>query len=191
MQIALDVDATVFRFHAAMALLPGCAHISADRDTYWGSIAASLPGGEGELIDLFKTAFTYRHMRRAGLFEGAREEIAKLAADGVRVHVMTRRLPGYAADTQRFLVDEGLVFDEFTCQDPFDKIALCQRLGIDVIVDDHPETIEAAHAAGMRALTLLYPFNRETVQRLGIEHASHWRDLGPMVAAACLTGAPA
>lgn len=183
MDVALDVDSTIFPFHDAMALLPGAEMINARDDTYWGWVADQL-GGQDVLPGYFAAAFTYDHMRRVGLLPGVVEELNALVDRGVRLHVMTRRNPNCAADTARFLADEGLRFVSFACEDPFDKVARCQQNGIGVIVDDHPGTIREAHTAGLRSLTLRYPFNAAVVDELRISHADTWTELAPMLAAA-------
>jgi phosphoglycolate phosphatase-like HAD superfamily hydrolase len=187
---ALDIDSTVFDFHRAVALLPdaGTQHIRAQDDLFYGWLADEL-GGQDNLAAMFKQIFTYDHMRQVGLLPGAAKHINALHDDGAHAYVMTRRDNVFAADTLRFLTDEGLRFDGFACENPFDKVARCQQLGIDVIVDDHPDTIREAHHAGLHVLTLRYPFNAAVVDELGIAHADTWDELAPMLADALAAAA--
>ena len=185
MRVALDVDSTLYRLLEAMQRLPGGERIRYEICDTWAALI-HLSGGLEQMKALLAQAMTYDAMRDAGLFPGARAAVDALHEAGAEIHVMTCRPEAVAGDTERFLRDEGIRFHSFSCREPFDKIALCRQLGVRVIVDDQPDTLEQAHAAGIQALTLDHLYTREVVGRLGLRSASSWAELGPMVLSAAL-----
>ena len=50
-------------------------------------------------------------------------------------------------------------------------------IGIDVLIDDSPETLERALDAGMVAATILHPWNRELCEEEDIVSAPDWPTL--------------
>ena len=74
--------------------------------------------------------------------------------------------------TARWLDRIGLPYDELYCS--FDKVTHCAEIGIDVLIDDSPVNLESALDAGMRAATLLHPWNREICETEDVICAEDW-----------------
>lgn len=181
--VAVDLDSTLWPLLQAMQKLPGGERVRIEDCPAW-DLLPKLCGGVPKMLELFRQAMTYESMAATPLLPGAGEAMRALADQGVSIHIMTTRPADRYADTERFLREQEIPFATLTVQDPFDKIALCDELGVRVIVDDQPDLLEKAHAAGMDALTLRYRYNQGVIQALGLGHADHWDDLLPQVMAA-------
>ena len=80
-----------------------------------------------------------------------------------------------AGGDDQWLERIGLPYDELYCA--FDKVAHCIEAGVDVLIDDSPETLEKALDAGITAATLLHPWNREVCETEDVVAAKDWREL--------------
>ena len=81
----------------------------------------------------------------------------------------------------------GLRYDELYCSS--DKIARCVELGIDVLVDDSPQTLTRAVEAGIVAATIVHPWNEDVCETEDVIAARDWtssREARP-----CSVAAPA
>jgi hypothetical protein len=77
--------------------------------------------------------------------------------------------------TERWLRDIGLRFDELYCS--YDKVARCQEIGIDILIDDSPDNIVRAVDAGMLAATLRHPWNQDVCEEEDVLCADDWPGL--------------
>lgn len=169
-QVLCDVDSTVFELLKAMSLQPGGERVDIAACHDWDALP-DMCGGVPEMLELFDKAMTLESMREVGLFPGAASANRCMYAHGVRVHFATIRHPRLGPDTEHFLRECGLRFESFHCDLKLDKVALCKELGIETMLDDQPETLEAAHAAGIAPLALRHPYNDQTLRDLGTHHA--------------------
>ncbi|MEZ0291410.1 MAG: hypothetical protein ACAH82_02660, partial [Solirubrobacteraceae bacterium] len=64
---------------------------------------------------------------------------------------------------------------ELCCSD--DKVARCREIGIDLLIDDSPENLEAAIDAGIGAATLVHPWNRELCETEDVICGDDWDEL--------------
>ena len=120
-------------------------------------------------------------MARYGPLPGAVAATHAVRDAGARVVVMTHRPPEAAEGTARFLDEAGFHWDELRCG--FDcKITACGELGVGVIVDDRPATLELARERGIAALTIRWPHNASLCARdPGIVHAPDYATLLPQL----------
>ena len=63
-----------------------------------------------------------------------------------------------------------------------DKPALCDALGIRVLVDDDPGVLRAAHANGLSVVAPRRAHNRRVIDELGLPAASSWQRLHHLIA---------
>jgi uncharacterized protein len=68
-----------------------------------------------------------------------------------------------------------LAHDELFCS--YDKIARCQDIGIDVLIDDSPVNIARALEAGMVAATIRHPWNDDLCEEEDVICAGDWPGL--------------
>jgi uncharacterized HAD superfamily protein len=176
-QVMLDVDSTVFPLIDAIAEHIGDPTLTTDRCTSWDSLPQLL-GGVDRMMEVFEEVMTYETMMRHGVYPGVRETVEALHAHNVKIHINTHRPSSVAEDTARYLRDQGIHFDSFHCELGTDKVGFCRERGIEVLVDDHPDTLRSAVEHGLEGLALRYPFNEEVLRRHGLRHATDWRQLG-------------
>jgi FMN phosphatase YigB (HAD superfamily) len=108
-------------------------------------------------------------------YPGAVETVRAWHDAGHFIHITSHRAQAAQAATQRWLARIGLPHDELYCS--YDKLARCQEIGIDVLIDDSPETLERALEAGITAATLLHPWNRELCETEDVICAEDWTEL--------------
>jgi FMN phosphatase YigB (HAD superfamily) len=103
---------------------------------------------------------------------------------GHAIHVVSMRPERSVAATARWLDAIGLRRDELWCGD--EKVAHCRAVGIELLIDDSPETLRRAVAAGIRAATLRHPWNEPLWSAPEIATAADWQELarvlGPVLA---------
>jgi uncharacterized protein len=113
-------------------------------------------------------------------YPGAVETVARWRADGHFIHVTSHRQDRCMAATARWLRRIGLPYDELYCS--FDKISRCREIGVDLLIDDSPVNLQAAVDHGIRAATILHPWNRELCETEDIVCAEDWPALAAKLA---------
>jgi uncharacterized HAD superfamily protein len=108
-------------------------------------------------------------------YEGAVDTINRWHGAGHFIHITTHRSATAHAATARWLEHIGLRYDELYCSS--DKIARCQEIGIDLLIDDSPENLRRAVDAGIAAATILHPWNQDVVEEEGILASGDWPGL--------------
>ena len=108
-------------------------------------------------------------------YPGAVEAVRAWHEAGHFIHVTSHRDTASHAATEQWLARIGLPYDELYCS--ADKVAHCEAIGIDVLIDDSPETLERALDAGMIAATILHPWNRELCETEDVVHGETWPEL--------------
>lgn len=196
MKLMLDFDSTVFRLLDAMALVPGGERVRyEDCPTWLGLADLCGPADEpltvdervGIMLGIFSEAMRVETMQALGeraIYEGATEQLQRLRASGVQIHLVTDRPQDRITGTADFAHQQGIPFDAIHRVSGRDKTQWCIDNGVHVMVDDHPDTISQAVQAGITALTLDHLYNREVVAEHGISSHADWSDLGPAVEAA-------
>ena len=123
-------------------------------------------------------------MLAAEPYPGAVETVRGWHAAGHFIHITSHRATTSHDVTDRWLHNIDLPFDELYCS--YDKIARCQEIGIDVLIDDSPDNLERALEAGITAATLLHPWNRELCETEDVICGNDWdelaRNLAPVLA---------
>jgi uncharacterized protein len=113
-------------------------------------------------------------------YPGAVEAVRAWHAAGHFIHVTSHRTTESHEVTERWLKQIELPYDELYCS--YDKVARCREIGIDVLIDDSPVTLERALEAGMTAATLLHPWNRDLCETEDVICASDWPELAEKLA---------
>jgi hypothetical protein len=104
-------------------------------------------------------------------------------AAGHRIHITSHRADRCIPATQRWLGDIGLEHDELHCS--FDKIAYCEQVGADVLIDDSPVNITRALDAGIIAATIVHPWNIDVCEEEDVVCAHTWRLLAAALELRC------
>ena len=92
------------------------------------------------------------------------------------IHVSSHRAACSVSATRDWLAAIGLRHHDLYCGD--DKVARCRRLGIGLLIDDSPQTLERALDAGILAATLRHPWNQHVCDSPRILCAADWLQLG-------------
>ena len=116
-----------------------------------------------------------KHVLAAEPYPGAVEAVRAWKDAGHFIHVTSHRATDCHPWTAAWLDQIGLPYDELYCS--FDKVTHCREIGIDLLVDDSPRNLERALEAGMRAATLLHPWNREICETEDVICAEDWHEL--------------
>jgi len=174
MRIAIDIDSTLHH--------------------YWDRLSASALGRFG--IELpYEEQFTWgitrlkphqlqvciddTHSEAAILagdpYEGAVEAVNAWFDAGHFIHITSHRAEGCHAATGRWLEQIGLRHHDLHCS--YDKVARCQELTIDVLIDDSPANIQRALEAGIAAATIRHPWNDEVCDTEEVICARSWTEL--------------
>jgi uncharacterized HAD superfamily protein len=115
------------------------------------------------------------HVLSAEPYEGAVEAIARWHGEGHFIHITSHRSIDAHDHTLRWLERIGLPHHELYCS--YDKVARCQEIGIDVLIDDSPVNLQRAVDAGIVGATLLHPWNRELCEMEDIVCGEDWAEL--------------
>lgn len=179
MRIAIDIDSTLHH--------------------YWdqfGSVAqrrfgVALPYGEQVVWEIDRLrpeqvaacvaeTHTESLILAAEPYPGAVETVRGWHESGHFIHITSHRVDTAHAATARWLNQIGLPHDELYCSS--DKLARCREIEIDMIIDDSPATLQGALLAGIRAATILHPWNRELCETEDIVCAEDWQGLARRIA---------
>jgi hypothetical protein len=175
-QVAVDVDQTIFPLIPSIAGVPGGRLIAAGPFLTYECLTRRCGGLDG-LLQILERATAFEHAARGGLFHGVRESLEHLRAHGFQIHFMTHRPEAHRQRTQRFLDHFELSYDSLTVSLDIDKPRACRERGISTLIDDKPQTILDADAAGVRPLSLSWTYNRDAIRRCLVPFAANWSDL--------------
>jgi hypothetical protein len=188
MRIAIDIDSTL---HHYWDLLSDSSRrrfgieLPYEEQLTWG-ITRLRP----EQLELCITeTHTDANILAGRPYPGAVEAVSRWHAAGHHVLVASHRDPRCSDATAAWLTEIGLPYDGLYCD--FDKVSHCRQEQIDVLIDDSPENLALAAAAGIVAATLSHPWNRELCELEPVICAEDWpaleRVLEPILSA---SGAP-
>lgn len=190
MNIGIDVDGTLTDIWAYMIR---------NGEQYFGRPASdpsafdieqmfSCSGKEG---NGFWKKYLLRYCRKCPIKDGAAETIARLRGDGHRIFIITSRVFAtrkgavgalFRALLKGWLKRSGVAYEDIAfCEDSGEaKLVECQRLRIDVMIDDKPEnlvTIRKKHAV----IVCPMPWNRALAAQ-GFVVAKDWTDIYDIIA---------
>ena len=179
MNIAIDIDSTLHHYwdqlsHAAQRRF-GIA-LPYDDQVTWG-ITLLRPE---QIRACVQETHSEARVLAAEPYPGAVETVREWHAAGHFIHVTSHRATASHDATERWLRRIDLPYDELYCSD--DKIARCREIGIEVLIDDSPVTLERALDAGITAATLLHPWNRELCQTEDVIYGADWTELAENLA---------
>ncbi|HZB76073.1 MAG TPA: hypothetical protein VE526_07605 [Solirubrobacteraceae bacterium] len=183
MRIAIDIDSTLHdyweQFSAAVRRRFGVTLPYEDQITW----EVTLLRPEQVRACVIET-HGEKHVMAAVPYPGAVETVRAWHEAGHFIHVTSHRDVDCRPWTAAWLDRIGMPYDELYCS--FDKVSHCAEIGIDLLVDDSPRNLERALDAGIRAATILHPWNRELCETEDVICAEDWpglaRRLEPVLA---------
>lgn len=171
MRIAIDIDSTLHHYWDVLsdaARRRFGVELPYEEQFTWG-ITRLKPEQLDVCID---ETHSEAVMLKSTPYEGAVETINRWHGAGHFIHITTHRSATAHAATARWLEHIGLRYDELYCSS--DKVARCQEIGIDLLIDDSPENLLRAIDAGIAAATILHPWNQDVVEEEGLLAAADW-----------------
>jgi len=174
MKIAIDIDSTLHDYwpqFAAAAKRRFGVDLPYEHQMTW-TIQQLRP-------EQVRACIAETHAEQAVLaaepYPGAAEAIRRWRAQGHFIHITSHRDTAAHGATTRWLERARIEYDELYCS--WDKVTRCQEIGIDVLIDDSPVNLQRAIDAGIRAATILHPWNRELVEEEDVVAADDWPSL--------------
>ena len=82
--------------------------------------------------------------------------------------------------TAAWLQAIGLPFDDLQCS--HERVELCVREGIELLIDDSPMSIAGALEHGIVAATIVHPWNEEVCEEEDVICARDWHELARLLA---------
>ena len=113
-------------------------------------------------------------------YPGAVETVNAWHEAGHFIHITSHRAEGCHDATGRWLERIGLRHDDLHCS--YDKVARCQELDIDILVDDSPVNIQRALEAGLVAATIRHPWNEDVCETEDVVCGADWAELDARLA---------
>jgi uncharacterized HAD superfamily protein len=179
MRIAIDIDSTLHHYwdllDAAAQRRFGVA-LPYEQQITW-DITLLRPEQVRACVE---ETHSEAHVLAAEPYPGAVETVRGWKADGHFIQITSHRSTAAHEATERWLERIGLPYDELYCS--YDKVARCRELGIELLIDDSPETLERALDAGMRAATITHPWNRDVCETEDVIAAADWEELARALA---------
>jgi hypothetical protein len=183
-RIAIDIDSTL---HHHWPLVAAAARrrfgLELPYDEQFPSTARRL--SEEQLRACIEDTHSDAAIAGARPYARAVETVNAWHEAGHAIHITSHRAERSLTATRRWLDGIGLRHDDIYCGE--DKVAHCRRIGIDLLIDDTPDTILWAIGAGILAATLRHPWNEHLCGRSDVVCAGDWpelaRALQPVLAA--------
>lgn len=113
-------------------------------------------------------------------YPGAVEAVREWRERGHSVYVASSRHADCRAATDAWLRAIGLPFDELLCS--AQKLERCLELGVELLIDDSPMIILGALDHGIRAATIVHPWNEEICEEEDVVCAHDWHELAGRLA---------
>jgi len=184
MRIAIDIDSTLHHYWDVLsdaALRRFGVDLPYEEQFDWG-ITRLKPGQLQCCIDETHCDATILASRP---YPGAVEAVNAWAAAGHFIHITSHRATKAHAATAAWLDQIGLRYDELYCS--FDKVAKCEAIGIDLLIDDSPTNIQRALDVGIAVATIVHPWNADLCETEDVICATDWPQLAlrlqPLVSA--------
>jgi uncharacterized HAD superfamily protein len=132
-----------------------------------------------QLVECVRETHSEENVLGAEPYAGAVETMRAWHGAGHWIHVTSHRAESCHGATAEWLERVGIPYDDLHCS--FDKVTRCVELEIDLLVDDSPVNIVRARERGIRAATLIHPWNRHLMGENGVVGARDWHELSTLV----------
>ena len=173
-RLAIDIDSTL---HHHWPLVAAAAErrygVELPYEQQFPSAGRRL--SEEQLRVCIEDTHTDEAIAGARPYPHAVETVNRWYDAGHFVEITSHRAERSLAATRRWLSDIGLRHHELFCGE--DKVARCQQIGIDLLVDDLPDTLLRARDAGILVAALRHPWNAHVCDEPEVTCAAGWREL--------------
>lgn len=176
MLVAIDVDSTLHDYWTQFRAAAWALHavdLPYAEQTAWEVDALSPQ----QVRDVVHATHDDTRIAEAVAYPGAADVIAGWRAHGHEVLITTHRRPDSHDVTADWLRLQGIPYDVLRCG--WRKVDHCREVGASLLIDDSPENLIGALAAGIGAATISHPWNRDLIRTdPRVVHGSHWQALG-------------
>jgi uncharacterized protein len=178
-RIAIDIDSTLhdhWPLVAAAAKRRYGVDLPYEEQFPWAAVRLE----DAELLQCIEDTHTDEAIAGARPYPHAVETVNGWYDTGHYIEIASHRAERSVAATRRWLDDIGLRHHALYCG--ADKVAHGVATGIELLIDDSPDTLLRAVDAGMRAATLRHPWNASVRDVPGIVTAQDWPELARALA---------
>ena len=113
-------------------------------------------------------------------YPGAVKTVRAWHEAGHFIQIASHRDAATRAATERWLAQIGVPYDELSCS--HDKVGHCVDAGIDLLIDDSPDSLARAIEHGILVATIAHPWNRDLCEEEeDILCAGDWRELAALL----------
>lgn len=178
MRIAIDIDSTLHHYWDVLSAVSRRRfgiELPYEEQFSWG-ITRLRPE---QLALCIAESHSDEHILAGRPYPGAVETVREWHRRGHCIHVCSHRPGDRHAATRAWLADIGLPFADLHCSS--DKVARCAELEVDLLIDDCPQNIAAALEHGIRAATIVHPWNRDVCEEEDILGACDWQELARLL----------
>src|SRR3954467_1156963 len=178
-RIAIDIDSTLHH-HWPLVAAAAKRRFGVDLPYEDQVPQTAVRLDEEQLLACIEDTHTDAAIAGARPYPHAVETVNGWYDAGHFVEIASHRAERSVAATRRWLEDIGLRHHSLYCG--ADKVAHGAETGIELLIDDSPETLLRALDAGMRAATLRHPWNARLRDVPGIVTAADWPELARALA---------
>jgi uncharacterized HAD superfamily protein len=178
-RIAIDIDSTLHHHWplvAAAAKRRFGVELPYEQQFRWAGRRLS----EEQLRVCIEDTHSDAAIAGARPYPHAVESVNRWYDSGHSIHIASHRAERSLTATRRWLEQIGLRHHELFGGD--DKVARCRQIGIDLLIDDSPDTLLRAIDAGILAATLRHPWNEHVCDASRVTSAADWRELARVLA---------
>jgi uncharacterized HAD superfamily protein len=178
MRIAIDIDSTLHHYWDRLSDISRRRfgiELPYEEQVDWG-ITRLRPE---QLAVCIEESHTDECIQQGDPYPGAVEAVRRWHEQGHFIHITSHRETRCQQATATWLNQIGLPFDEIYCS--FNKVDRCAEIGIDLLIDDSPYNLTDAIEHGIRAATLIHPWNRDVCEIEDVICATTWTDLAGLL----------
>jgi FMN phosphatase YigB (HAD superfamily) len=187
MRIAVDIDSTLHDYWGVLSEISTRrfgVKLPYEEQMTWG-LTRLRPE---QLALCVKESHSDERILAGVPYPGAVEAVRDWRDRGHSVYVASNRHADCREATVAWLQVIGLPFDDLLCS--AQKLERCLELGVELLVDDSPMSILGALDHGIRAATIVHPWNEEVCEEEDVICARDWHELARRLAPV-LEGVPA
>jgi hypothetical protein len=176
----VDFDSTVWPIYDVWQRITGNPLFAPNHIHSWNH-PVHYAGGPDAFTLLNQQSLTYEAMCLHSPFPGSTETLVDLQERGVHESLITAREKHGLDAAVRILSDHGYKPEVAVTRSGIAKVEYCLANDIDLLLEDEPDTLLAAHEAGLRTASLRYPYNAAVIDRFSLAHAPDWFRLRPII----------
>lgn len=161
MKLGVDLDGTVADNLDLLveAMNKYCSKNLCGQEIHQYNLCKTYNISEKDFISLMVTEEP-NIIKKSPLIPFAKEKLLRLYQDGWQIHIITARNPGYREITEQWLGQMGVPYHELHLLNSHDKLAICQQLKVEFMVEDNVHNAYNLSEGGIEVLLYDAPHNR-------------------------------